>query len=173
MPPRGLGEVRSPEEDPGEADRGVGHEPEHEAGARESRDGWVLSKDALQDMLDRQVDAMQEAPDHERPGGPVPEAPDEHHDDEVDGGPGEGDTVPAQRNIKIVAQEGGQRDVPPAPEVQEANGAVGEEEIVLQVESQAERRPDRTSRVSREVEEDLAREGDDPVQASSGASAPP
>ena len=68
--------------------------------------------------MDHEQDAVQASPDDEVPGGSVPEAAEEHRDQRgctrVRLGPA---AIAAERDVEVVAQPGGQRDVPAPPEV--------------------------------------------------------
>ena len=94
----------------------------------------------------------------------MPKAADEHHDDEIDHGARGAVPVAAQRNVEVVAQEGGERDVPALPEIGETDRGIGEAEVILQMEPEAERGADGANGVSREVEKYLSgkREHTDP-----------
>src|SRR3954447_16337523 len=85
----------------------------------------------------------------------MPESADEHDDDQVHHGAGGPAAIPAERNVEIIAQESGKRNMPAAPEIGEPDGGVGEPEVVLEMEPEAEGGADRAGRVASEVEEDL------------------
>ena len=101
---------------------------------------------------------MEQTPDDKGPGRAVPEAADEHHDHEIDHGARGAGAVAADRDVKVIAQESGERDVPAPPEIREPDRGVGKAEVVLQVEPEAQRGADRADRVAGEIEKDLARE---------------
>src|SRR3954470_5097929 len=103
---------------------------------------------------------MEQAPDDKRPGRAVPEAANEHHDHEVDHGAGRTEAVSAQRNVEVIAQESGERDVPPSPKIGEPNGRVGKAEVVLEVEPETERGADSADGIAREIKKDLAGKSD-------------
>src|SRR5271163_3822345 len=69
--------------------------------------------------------------------------------------------IPAQRNIEIVANPGGQADMPSAPEVGEVNGCIGLAKVLLQTESKGPAQPDRHIRVTGEIEVNLRRKTQD------------
>ena len=68
--------------------------------------------------------------------------------------------IAAERDVQVVAQPRGERDVPAPPEVREADRRVRKAEIIGHGETQAQRRPDRRGRVAGEVAEDLTAEGE-------------
>jgi hypothetical protein len=67
--------------------------------------------------------------------------------------------IAPQGDIDVVAQPGGEGDVPAAPEVSEADGCIGKAEVVRESKAQTEGRSDRGDRVAGEVAEDLSTEG--------------
>src|SRR3954468_6728240 len=86
----------------------------------------------------------------------MPEPADEHDDDQVHHRAGRPAAIPAERNVKVVAQESGKRDMPAAPEIGEPDGGIGKPEVVLEMEAEAEGGADVADRVPGEIEEDLA-----------------
>ena len=67
----------------------------------------------------------------------MPETAQEHNDDEIDRGSRPSHPVAAERNVKVIAQKGGKRNVPASPKIGKANGRVWETEVILQMESEA------------------------------------
>ena len=59
----------------------------------------------------------------------MPETAEEHDDDEIDRGARPADPVAAERNVKVIAQESGKRNVPASPEIGKANGGVGKRKL--------------------------------------------
>ena len=51
----------------------------------------------------------------------MPETSEEHDDHEIDRGPRPSNPVTAERNVEVIAQEGGKRNVPAPPEIREAD----------------------------------------------------
>ena len=63
--------------------------------------------------------------------------------------------VPAQRNVDVVAQPGGEADVPAPPELADVGGEVGKPEVQHQLEAEPARRAARDVGVAGEVAVDL------------------
>ena len=100
---------------------------------------------------------MDEAPGDERPPRPVPEAAEEHRQQQVpirDRG-----TAPAaaERDVQVVAQPARERDVPAAPEILQRHGRVGRVEVERELEAEQEGDADGDVRVAGEVGIDLHR----------------
>ena len=91
----------------------------------------------------------------------MPETAEEHDDDEIDRGARPADPVAAERNVEVVAQESGKRNVPAPPEIREADGRVGKAEIVLQMEAEAKGGADGAGGIAGEIEKDLSGKSDD------------
>ena len=91
----------------------------------------------------------------------MPETAEEHDDDEIDRGPRPSNPVAAERNVKVIAQEGGKRNVPASPEIGKADGGVRKTEIIFQMKAEAEGRADRAGGIAGEIEKDLSGESDD------------
>ena len=100
-------------------------------------------------------DAVDPAPDHERPGGAVPEPAEEHRQHEVAVRRDPSLPVAAERDVEVVAQPARERHVPAAPEVLERDGRVRRVEVLREDEPEEEGDPDRDVRVPAEVREDL------------------
>ena len=66
---------------------------------------------------DDQVQPVQPAPQHEVPGGAVPQPAQQHRRHQIDVAPHLAVPVAAERDVDVIAQEPAQRDVPAAPEV--------------------------------------------------------
>ncbi len=97
------------------------------------------------------------APEHERPGGPVPEPAEQHRDHQVAVGASRAAAVAAERDVEVVAQEARQGHVPAPPEVAEAGRPVGAVEVLREDEAHQQRQPDRHVGVAGEVAVDLRR----------------
>jgi hypothetical protein len=91
----------------------------------------------------------------------VPETAQKHYDHEIYCSPRPSDPVAAERNVKVIAQKGGKRNVPASPKIGKANGRVWETEVILQMESEAKRRADRAGGIAGEIEKYLTSESDD------------
>src|SRR2546423_1304649 len=91
----------------------------------------------------------------------MPETSQEHDDHEIDRGPRPSNAVAAERNVKVITQEGGKRDVPAPPEIGKANGCVRKTEIILQMKAKAEGRANGTGRIAGEIEKDLSGKSND------------
>jgi hypothetical protein len=89
----------------------------------------------------------------------VPEAADEHGGHQGEVGAYVSVAIAAEGNVDIVAEPGGESDVPAAPEVGEADGRVGKAEIVRESKPQAQGGADGGDGVAGEVAEDLPAEG--------------
>ena len=108
-------------------------------------------------VLGDEADAVERAPEHERPRRAVPEAAEHHRDHQVAVGEQPAAAAAAERDVEEVAQEARQRHVPAAPEVAEARRAVRAVEVLREHEAHQQREPDRHVRVAREVAVDLGR----------------
>jgi len=98
---------------------------------------------------------MPGTPEHEGPGGAVPQAAEEHDGHQVDEGATPTAAVASQGDIQIIPQPGRQADVPPSPELGDAAGQIGESEILHEAEAHHQTQTDRHVGVSREVKVDL------------------
>ena len=110
-------------------------------------------------MVHGQPQTVQPAPDHESPGGPVPEPAQQHGRHQIDGAARLAMAVAAQRDVEMVAQEMAQRDVPAAPELHDRGGFVRAVEVDRQAEAQTAGQAQRHVGIAREIEEDLQRVG--------------
>ena len=100
---------------------------------------------------------MQRAPEHEHPGGAVPEPRHDHGQEIVEQGPRLPLPVAAQGDVDVVPEPGGERDVPAAPELREVERAVGVEEVVVQAETHQRGDADGEVGVAGEIKVDLHR----------------
>src|SRR6266850_3148579 len=91
----------------------------------------------------------------------MPETAQEHDDDQINRGSCPSNAVAAERNVKVIAQKCGKRDVPAPPEIGEANGRVRKTEVILEMKTETESRADGAGGITCEIEKDLASEGDD------------
>ena len=100
---------------------------------------------------------MDAAPDDEIPRRAVPQASEEHREDEIEIRARLAAAVSAERDVEVFAQPGGERDVPAPPEVGDGFGAVRSVEIFREDEAEHEAESDRHVGVAAEVEVDLER----------------
>src|SRR5664280_1923521 len=100
-------------------------------------------------------DSVEQAPSDKRPRRPMPEAPEQHGDEDVDRDLPLTTSVAAQRNVEVVPQPVGPRHVPSAPEILEGNGRIGAVEVLGKAESEQQGDPDGDVGVSTEVGVDL------------------
>src|SRR3981081_3179114 len=91
----------------------------------------------------------------------MPQTAEEHDDHEINRGTRPPHAIAAERNVKVVAQKCGERYVPAPPEIGKANRGVGKTEIILEMKAKTESSADGANGIAREIEEDLAGEGDD------------
>ncbi len=102
---------------------------------------------------------MPEAPEDEVPGGAVPEASEEHGDEEVSAGAPGARAVASEADVEVIAEPGGEADVPPLPEFAWGGGGVGDVEIRHEIEAQEAGGAAGDIGVSGEVGVDLEGEG--------------
>ena len=100
---------------------------------------------------------MQPSPDHEVPRGAVPEAAEHHDDEQVHVRANATLAVPAERDVQVVAQPRGERDVPAVPELGDGLREVGRVEILREHEPEHQTETDGHVGVAAEVEVDLER----------------
>src|SRR6185312_7993795 len=105
------GEILGPEENPGEADEMEYHD------RRDDLAGQGLRPRRDEHALDRHPAAMHRPPHHELPPGAVPDAAEQHRDQQVAVGVEPAVAVAAERLVEIVAQPGRQADMPALPEL--------------------------------------------------------
>ncbi len=146
-----------PEEQPPEADHLEGHEPGPRPPPRVDRFGGQSAgcphrPAAAPDDL---ADTVVGAPEHEGPGGAVPEAAEEHGDEDVDRDPPLAPAVATERNVEIVAQPERERDVPAPPEVLEVERGVRPPEVDREPEAEQQGDADGHVGVPAEVRVDL------------------
>ncbi len=68
------------------------------------------------------------------------------------------DLIAAERNVKVIAQECGKRDVPASPEIGKPNGRVRKTEIILQMKAKAKSGADGAGGITGEIKKYLAGE---------------
>ncbi len=105
------------------------------------------------------IEPMQSAPDDVRPVGAVPQAADQKGEEQVERPARLGHPVASQRDVHVVAEPGGQGDVPAPPEFRDGTGEVGMVEVFHQLHTHHLRRPKCDIGIAGEVAVDLDREG--------------
>ena len=85
----------------------------------------------------------------------MPEAAEQHGEEEVDVGACIAAAITAKWDVEIVAKPGGEGDMPSSPEVGEGRCAVGGIEVLREDEAEHEAEADRHIGVAAEVEVDL------------------
>src|SRR6266700_711933 len=88
----------------------------------------------------------------------MPQTAQEHDNDEVRGRAHRPDLIAAERNVKVIAQECGKRNVPASPEIGKTNGRVRKTEVILQMKAETQSRADRACGVTGEIKKYLASE---------------
>ena len=107
------------------------------------------------------------APDQEIPTGAVPQSAEQHGQHQVAVGAPGAVAAAAERNVQIVAQPAGERDVPAPPEVGDAGGQVRAAEIDREMKAEQLRHADRHVGIAGEIEIDLQAEAKMPLHAAS------
>src|SRR5947209_18976905 len=114
----GDGEIGCAEKDPGDSNRTVGRKSGEDARNRMTGPGFVFEKDS-NDALDHEIRAVQQAPNHKCPGSAVPKSTEKHDDDKIQGHSNWPDLIAAERNVEVIAQKSGKRNVPAPPKIRE------------------------------------------------------
>src|SRR5665647_1410853 len=158
------------EEHPSHADEGEhGEALERPRPGRRARLGQTPSLARVgAGALEGQADAVHASPEHERPAGAVPEPGEEERDDEVHVRAAAALAIAAQRDVEVVPQPAGQRDVPATPEILDGARCVRRVEVLGQLEAEEQGDADGDVAVGAEVAVDLHRVGDDPPQGLPG-----
>src|ERR1700756_1858430 len=108
---RGDGEIGCSKKYPCNANGSVGGEPAEESG-RESASPLFVFEQAAQHTFHNEIGTMKQTPYYKSPGRAVPEAAEKHDDHQICPGADGTDLIAAERNIKVIAQECGKRDMP-------------------------------------------------------------
>ena len=117
--------------------------------------GGTLKQLSEEGLFDKEQEEIIKSPDNEIPVGAVPEAGQQPDDKKVEiGAPGAG-AVPAQRDVYILAEPGGERDMPAPPELGDAFGDIGVIEVFKKVKAENTAQSDSHVRVSRKVKVNL------------------
>src|SRR5580698_7590245 len=99
---------------PRKADAGDHHGAAQDAAGEVRR---ITPAHAGECMLDDEKDSVQRAPDHESPVSSVPQPAYGKGYEQVEVEPRRAHAIAAERNVDIVAEPGGERDVPALPEL--------------------------------------------------------
>ena len=105
---------------------------------------------------------MNGAPNHEGPGGAVPQAAQQHRDQKIDVAPSRSLSIAAERDVKIIAQEPRQRHVPAPPEIDQRKRFIRRVEIERETHADHQRQADRHVGVAGEIVIELEREAASP-----------
>ena len=105
--------------------------------------------------LEREIAAVDATPDQEVPARPVPQPAEQHHQREVDIRADAALAVAAERDVKVIAEPCGERQVPPPPEFRDRLRAVRRIEVLREHESEHQTEADRHVRVAGKIEIDL------------------
>jgi len=155
-----VAKARRAEEDPAQA-----HEVEGRDLSQRPREPRLLPGSVAEEQaVPPEQQAVIGAPEHEVPARPVPQAAEQHGQEEVQVGAGGAATVAAERDVEVVAQPGRQGDVPALPELARTRRQVGPVEVLRQPDSEEARESDGHVAVAREVEVDLVGVGVDAEQ---------
>src|ERR1700722_13995801 len=125
------------EEDPREADDVERHQPSYPPGG-----GSVPAHAArgappvVDESLAGEPSAVDPAPRDERPGGAMPEAPQQHRHHQVPIREEPPAAIAAERDVEVVPKPARERHVPATPEVLKRDGGVGRIEVLREVESE-------------------------------------
>ncbi len=112
-------------------------------------------KESLERLVYYESQSVDNAPEHEHEGGSVPQSCHSHRQQTVEVGAQTVVAVASERNVQVVAEPCGERDVPSAPELREVGRLVRKTEVVLQTYSQQCRQSDAYVAVAGEVAIDL------------------
>jgi len=156
---KGAVEILGAEKYPGHTDEEIRQKSHRQADRRPLKKPLSCAQ-GVKHSLNDEIEAMQSSPDHKSPRCSMPEPADQHSEHQVHVGAHGALTIAAESNIQIITEPGRKGNVPPAPEIGKTNSGIRKMKIVFQDKPQAQRYSDRTSRVPREVEENLAGEGE-------------
>jgi hypothetical protein len=97
----------------------------------------------FQKPVNRQCRSVQRAPDDVNPVGAMPQPAQQHRNHQVEVRAEFSFFIAAQRDVEVVAQPGGQRNMPPLPEVLDGDGLVRAPEVFGQLKPEQQRQTDR------------------------------
>src|ERR1043166_2493899 len=126
-------EIRCAEKYPGNANRTICRKAGNNTGDGMAGPVFILEEDANY-PFDDQIGAVQQSPNHERPGRAVPKSAEKHHDNEIQCHSKWADLISAEWNVEVVAKKRRQRNVPAPPEIRETDRRVRKAEIVFEME---------------------------------------
>src|SRR6266511_5979311 len=138
---RGDGKIGRPKKYPCDADGGISGEPAEESSREMVRPRPVLEQSANNPFND-EIRSVKQTPYYKSPGRAVPKAAEKHDDDQIRRGTNWTDLIAAERNVKIIAQECGKRDMPAPPEVGKPNGGVRKTESIFERKTKTQRGAD-------------------------------
>src|SRR5450631_1089454 len=98
---------------------------------------------------------MQTTPNHERPLRAVPQTPEQHRGDEIGVGAQSPATIPTERDVQVVTQPRGKRDVPAPPKIYDVVRLIGRGKVRREAHPQERRGTDGNVRVAREIRVNL------------------
>src|SRR5687767_5247120 len=98
------------------------------AQAREGRRARVRLRNP-QEREEAHEDAPVETPDDGCPARAVPQAGEEHGEEQIPAGHGNSAAAASDGEVDVIAKPGGEADVPAPPEVARADGKVGQAEV--------------------------------------------
>ena len=118
----------------------------------------------FQQTMHDQQQAVIGAPGDEMPGGAVPQAAQQHGDHQVAISLERPLAIAAKRDVEVVAQPGGEADVPAAPEITGIGREVGHAEVDRKIDAHQVGKPARDIGVARKIAVNLQGESIDPEQ---------
>src|SRR6266498_3614995 len=134
---RGYREIRCSKKNPRDANGNVSREPTEES-SREMVRPRPMLKHSANNPFNDEIRSVKQTPYYKSPGRAVPKA--------------------AERNVKIIAQECGKRDMPAPPEVGKPNGGVRKTEIIFQMKTKTQRGADSAGGITGKIKKYLAGE---------------
>ena len=153
-----LGNTLGPEKHPGDVHQHKGAQTGSGGRQQAARGLQPPGIGLVPEGLHHLKQPVQRAPHHKGGGSAVPQAADQKHDHHVQAGAGGAPAGAAQRDVQIILEPGGQRNVPPAPELLDGAGQIGRVEVLHQPVTQHLRRADGDVGIGGEVAVDLERE---------------
>src|SRR5205814_786577 len=153
----GDGEIGCSKKNPRDANGSVSGETAEESSREMVRPCPVL-KQSANDPFDDEISSVKQTPYYKGPGRAVPEAAEKHDDDQICPGTNGTDLVPPERNIEVIAQECGKRDMPAPPEIGKPNGGVRKTEIIFQMKTKTQRSADSAGGIAGKIKKYLTGE---------------
>src|SRR6266545_2638410 len=154
---RGYREIRCSKKNPRDANGNVSGEPTEES-SREMVRPRPMLKHSANNPFNDEIRSVKQTPYYKSPGRAVPKAAEKHDDDQIRRGTNWTDLIAAERNVKIIAQECGKRDMPAPPEVGKPNGGVRKTEIIFQMKTKTQRGADSAGGITGKIKKYLAGE---------------